>query len=53
MLFTGIFNRAFPKQGERFTARDAGPISANPERYYTAEYQTLTRERSAGSSPRF
>ena len=45
MLFTGIFNREFPKQGERFTARDAAPISADPERYYTAEYQKLTREK--------
>jgi len=45
MLFTGIFNREFPKQGERFSPRDAAPISADPERYYTAEYQKLTREK--------
>lgn len=43
ILLTGIFNKAFPKQGDRYTPRDAAPISADPKRYYTAEYQKLTR----------
>jgi len=45
MLFTGMFNSRSPKEGERFTARDSAPISADPRRYYTAEYQELTREK--------
>jgi len=43
VLFTGIFNKAFPKQSERYTPLDAAPISADPKRYYTAEYQKRTR----------
>ena len=43
VLFTGIFNKAFPKQGERFTPRDARPIVADPKRYYTDEYRESTR----------
>jgi dipeptidyl aminopeptidase/acylaminoacyl peptidase len=45
ILFTGIFNREFPKKGERYTPEDAAPISADPERYYTAKHQKLTREK--------
>jgi acetyl esterase/lipase len=45
VLFTGIFNAKFPKKGERHTPLDAAPIAAEPKRYYTAEYQKLTREK--------
>lgn len=47
ILFTGIFNKEFPKKGERYTPEDAAPISADPKRYYTAQYQKLTREKIA------
>jgi acetyl esterase/lipase len=47
VLFTGIFNARFPKSGERHTPADAAPISEEPKRYYTSEYQELTREKIA------
>ncbi len=47
MLLTGIFNTSFAKQGERYTPADAAPISADPPRYYTAEYQSRTRAKLA------
>lgn len=46
-IFAGIFNAHFPKKGERYTADDSTPIGDNPKRYYTAEYQKLTREKIA------
>jgi dipeptidyl aminopeptidase/acylaminoacyl peptidase len=45
ILFTGIYNREFPKKGERYTPEDGAPISADPKRYYTEKYQKLTREK--------
>lgn len=45
ILFTGVFNRQSPKRGNRFTPPDSSPISAEPKRYYTEEYQKLTREK--------
>jgi acetyl esterase/lipase len=47
VLFTGVFNAKFPKKGDRHTPADAAPISAEPRRYYTAEYQKLTRKKIA------
>jgi len=47
VLLTGIFNTKFPKQGERYTPADAGPISQDPKRYYLPEYQKLTRAKIA------
>lgn len=47
VLFTGIFNTKFPKQGERYTPADAAPISEDPKRYYTEEYQKITRAKIA------
>ena len=47
VLLTGIFNTSFAKQGERYTPLDAAPISADPARYYTAEYQSRTRAKLA------
>lgn len=47
ILFTGVFNNASPKAGERYTARDSAPIFENPKRYYTEERQRLTREKIA------
>ena len=45
VLFTGIFNKDFPKRGARHTPPDSAPISADPKRYYTSKYQALTREK--------
>jgi dipeptidyl aminopeptidase/acylaminoacyl peptidase len=47
MMFTGVFNKAFPKAGERFTPLDSVPIMADPGRYYTAEYRRFTQEKIA------
>lgn len=47
MLFTGVWNNASPKAGERYTPRDTAPIFENPKRYYTGEYQRLTRGKIA------
>ena len=47
ILFTGVFNNASPKAGERYTAQDSAPIFENPKRYYTEEHQRLTREKIA------
>jgi hypothetical protein len=44
VLFTGIFNAKFPKQRERYMPADATPLSADPKRYYTEEYERLTRK---------
>jgi dipeptidyl aminopeptidase/acylaminoacyl peptidase len=46
-MFTGIFNKTFPKKGDVYTVADAEPIRADPKKYYTSEYQKLTRERIA------
>ncbi|MBL8291503.1 MAG: dienelactone hydrolase family protein, partial [Bryobacterales bacterium] len=46
-LFTGIYNKQFPKKGDVYTASDAEPIRADPKKYYTPEYQKLTREKIA------
>ena len=51
--FMGIFNKTFPKKGELYTVEDAEPIRVDPKKYYTSEYQKLTRETSPGSSARF
>ena len=45
ILFTGVFNNASPKAGERYTPRDSAPIFENAKRYYTEEHQRLTREK--------
>jgi dipeptidyl aminopeptidase/acylaminoacyl peptidase len=45
LLFTGIFNASFPKQGERFTPGDSAPIMADPKGHYKPEHQKLTREK--------
>jgi dipeptidyl aminopeptidase/acylaminoacyl peptidase len=47
VMFTGIFNKEFPKKGERFIPGDVFPILAEPSRYYTSRYQEVTRERVA------
>ena len=47
VLLTGIFNTSFVKQGERYTPLDAAPISADPQKYYTPEYQSRTRAKLA------
>ncbi len=43
VLLTGVFNTSLPKQGERYAPADAAALSADPKRYYTAEYQSRTR----------
>ena len=47
-IFAGIFNATFPKKGERYTPQDSGPIGDDPKRFYTPEYQKLTRAKIAG-----
>lgn len=47
IMFTGVFNNTSPKAGERYTPLDSFPIMENPSRYYTAEYQRLTRDKIA------
>ena len=47
ILLTGIFNTMFPKKGERYTPADSGPISEDPKRFYTPEYQKITRAKIA------
>ena len=45
ILLTGIFNKDFPKQGLVHTPADSAPIFEDPKRFYTAQYQKLTREK--------
>jgi dienelactone hydrolase len=45
ILLTGIFNKDFPKQGSVHTPADSAPIFQDPKRFYTAQYQKLTREK--------
>ncbi len=47
MLLTGIYNTSIPKQGARYTPGDGASISENPKRYYTPEFQKLTRTKLA------
>ncbi len=47
MLLTGIFNTSIPKQGVRYTPGDGAAISESPKRYYTPEFQKLTRAKLA------
>jgi dienelactone hydrolase len=47
VLFTGVLNKDVPKSGERLTPADAAPLMRDPERYYTGQFQALTRERIA------
>jgi dipeptidyl aminopeptidase/acylaminoacyl peptidase len=47
ILFTGVFNSASPRAGERYTPGDSSPIFEDPKRYYTEERQRLTREKIA------
>ena len=47
IIFTGIFTTKFPKRGDRYTARDAEPISKNPKSHYMPEHQKRTREKVA------
>jgi acetyl esterase/lipase len=47
VLLTGIYNSSFPKQGARYTPADAAAISQDPKRFYTPEFQKLTRAKLA------
>jgi dipeptidyl aminopeptidase/acylaminoacyl peptidase len=47
MLFTGVFNNASPKAGERYTPEDSAPLFEDPKRHYTDERQRLTKEKIA------
>jgi len=46
-IFAGIFNSKFPRKGERLAPEDALPIVEQPKRFYTLEYQELTRAKIA------
>jgi len=43
VLFTGMMNRNTPKAGALFQPNDSEPISRDPKKYYTADFQQLTR----------
>jgi dienelactone hydrolase len=47
MLLTGVYNRSLPKKGERYTPGDGARFSEDPKRYYTPEFQKLTRAKLA------
>jgi dienelactone hydrolase len=47
VLLTGVFNKTFAKNGERYTPGDADPIGTNPKLYYTSEFQKITQEKIA------
>jgi dienelactone hydrolase len=47
MLLAGVYNTSAPKLGARYTPMDAAFISTNPKRYYTPEFQKLTRTKLA------
>ena len=43
--FAGITDTHVPRSGLRFTPDDSSPILADPKRYYTTKYQTITRDK--------
>ena len=43
MMFTGVWNNAWPKAGERYTPFDSQPVYKNARQYYTEEFQRLTK----------
>jgi dienelactone hydrolase len=47
VLLTGVYNTGIPKKGARYTPADSADITENPKRYYTAEFQKLTRAKLA------
>jgi dienelactone hydrolase len=47
VLFTGVLNKDVPKRGERLTPADAAPLMSDPQRYYTPQFQTRTRDKIA------
>ena len=53
MLFTGIFNRQFPKKGERYTPADAAPLYPDPRRYYTPLPDLLRAHQPEGRVRRY
>jgi acetyl esterase/lipase len=47
VLFTGVLNNSVPKRGETHTPADAAPLMKDPLRYYTADFQKITRAKIA------
>jgi dipeptidyl aminopeptidase/acylaminoacyl peptidase len=47
ILFTGLFDRAVPKAGERYTPQDSAPLFVNARQLYTGERQKATRAKIA------
>ena len=47
VMFTGMLNTDVPKRGERFAPQDGAPIAREPKRFYTEQYQALTRAKIA------
>jgi hypothetical protein len=43
--FTGITDKNIPRSGPRYAPDDSLPILADPKRYYTPRYQTITRDK--------
>ncbi|MEO8026572.1 MAG: prolyl oligopeptidase family serine peptidase [Bryobacteraceae bacterium] len=47
VLMSGVLNTGIPKQGARYSPRDALPILEEPRKYYTAVYQKVLRAKIA------
>jgi acetyl esterase/lipase len=47
ILFTGVFNNASPKAGERYTPQDSAPIFKDSKGHYTEQHQRATRQKIA------
>lgn len=43
VVTAGMFNNTVPKKGERYTPDDGMFLFADPQRYYTAEFQRILR----------
>jgi dipeptidyl aminopeptidase/acylaminoacyl peptidase len=50
VVTTGLFNKSLPKQGERYTPRDASFLSLDGRRYYTEELQRAFRAKAMNIS---
>ena len=47
VLFTGVLNKDVARGGEKFSPKDAAILMSEPLRFYTAPYQSRTREKLA------
>ena len=47
ILFTGVFNNASPKAGQRYTPQDSAPIFKDSKGHYSEPHQRATRQKIA------